>query len=139
MLNHHGCQILLVFTGLLCAMFQLPAFATHELDHRFTIHGTVRDGTRFPGVRLPNQTVVVRDAKTNRELQRGLTDADGKFSLLLHVHNSDVGKRVVLQCGGVSQLLELQFEPGDLSTERQVQIDLVVFSPSTPPGVTRSQ
>ena len=132
-------QILLILTSLLCAVFLVPAFATHERDHRFTIYGTVRDGSRFPGVRLPHQTVVVRDAITNKELQRGLTDADGKFSLVLHVHSSDVGKRVLLQSSGVSKQLTLQFEPGDIATERQAQIDIVVFIHSTPSGVIQTK
>jgi hypothetical protein len=120
-------------------MLLLPAFATHERDHRFTVSGTVRDGTRFPGVRLPNQTVVVRDVKTKKELQRGLTDADGKFSIVLHVHNSDVGKLVLLESGGVAKQLELTFEPDDIATERQAQVDIVVFTRSTPGAATQSK
>lgn len=116
--------VLVILLGVVCL---LPAFAMHERDHRFTIYGTVRDGTRFPGVRLANQTVIVRDVKTKKELQRGLTDADGKFSIVLHVHNSDVGKQVVLESAGVAKQLELKFEPDDLTTERQAQVDIVVF------------
>ncbi len=138
-LSKNGRQILLLLTSLLCAVFLVPAFATHERDHRFTIYGTVRDGSRFPGVRLPNKTVVVRDARTNKELQRGLTDVDGKFSLVLHVHNSDVGKLVLLQSSGVSKQLELQFEPRNIAVERRAQIDIVVFTQSTPNRVIQTK
>lgn len=117
--------VLVILLGVVCL---LPAFAMHERDHRFTIYGTVRDGTRFPGVGLANQAVIVRDVKTKKELQRGLTDADGKFSIVLHVHNSDVGKQVVLESAGVAKQLELKFEPDDLTTERRAQVDIVVFS-----------
>ena len=126
--------VLVILLGVVCL---LPAFAMHERDHRFTLYGTVRDGSRFPGVRLPNQTVVVRDAQTNKELQRGLTDADGKFSIVLHVHNSDVGKRVVLESAGVSKQLALQFEPNDVTTERRAQVDIVVFTRSAPNAATQ--
>lgn len=125
--NDKRCWMLLAFTGLLLAIYVLPAHATHENDHRFTLYGTVRNGATFPGVPLPNQEVVAQDAATQQIMQRGVTDTEGKYTLVLHVHNGDVGKIVLLQSAGQSKQIALQFDPSDLTTVRRAQVDLVVF------------
>lgn len=119
--------ILLTLACLMLAIVVRPAHATHENDHRFTVYGTVRNGASFPGVPLPNRAVTVLDAATQRIMQRGVTDAAGKYSLVLHVHNGDVGKVVLVQSAGISRQITLQFDPGDVTTVRRAQVDLVVF------------
>ena len=108
--------------------FSMPplALATHELDHRFTVHGTVRDGRAFPGRPLTGVEVVVRDSTSGEVLQRGVTDQRGQFSLLLHLHNEDRGKLLTVQCQGVEKTLEFQFDPENHTAERQAKVDLVV-------------
>lgn len=125
-------QILLALISLLFIAYVLPGHATHERDHRFTISGTVRNGASFPGAPLANEEVVAQDAKTKKIMQRGVTDMEGKYSMVLHVHNADVGKLVLLQSAGITKQLVLEFEPSDVSTERRAQIDFVVFPSSTP-------
>ena len=102
------------------------ALATHEIDHRFTVHGTVRDGRTFPGTPLAGVEVLVRDSKTGEVLQRGVTDQRGHFSLILHLHNEDRGKFLAVQCQNAEKTLELQFDPENRTTERQTKVDLVV-------------
>ena len=122
-----GGRILLALSSLMLVLYVLPAHATHENDHRFTVFGTVRDGATFPGRPLPNKEVVVKDVATQQIMQRGTTDTEGKYSLVLHVHNGDVGKIVLLQSAGIAKQLALQFDPSDLTTERRAQVDIVVF------------
>jgi hypothetical protein len=105
-----------------------PAFATHEIDHRFTVHGTVRDGRTFPGRPLAGAEVVVRDSKSGEVLQRGVTDQRGQFSLILHLHNEDRGKFLTVQCQSAEKTLELQFDPDNRTAERQAKVDLVVLA-----------
>jgi hypothetical protein len=105
------------------------ALATHEVEHRFTVYGTVRDGTSFPGKLLVGKEVVIRDVKTKQILQQGMTNQEGHFTLILHVHNEDHGKSITIQTRGSAKTLELQFDPNDITTERQIRVDLVVFSP----------
>jgi hypothetical protein len=103
-----------------------PVLATHEIDHRFTVHGTVRDGRSFPGTLLAGRAVVIRDSKTGQVLQQGVTNQQGQFSLVLHIHNEDRGMLISIQSEGVEKTLELQFDPADNTTERQVRVDLVI-------------
>jgi hypothetical protein len=106
--------------------FIVPVLATHEIDHRFTVHGTVRDGRSFPGALLAGKEVVIRDGKTGQVLKQGVTNQQGQFSLVLHIHNEDRGMLVTIQIEGVEKTLELQFDSADSTTERQARVDLVV-------------
>jgi hypothetical protein len=115
-------SVLLVWSS-----FPIRALATHEVDHRFTVHGTVRDGRAFPGRPLGGKEVVIRDSKNGEILQRGTTDQRGRFSLILHLHNEDQGRLLIVQSQGAEKTLELQFDPNDRTTERQAQVDLVVL------------
>ena len=106
--------------------FMASVLATHEIDHRFTVYGTIRDGRSFPGAPLAGKEVVIRDSKTGQVLQQGVTNQQGQFSLVLHIHNEDRGMRITIQSEGVEKTLELQFDPADNTTERQARVDLVV-------------
>jgi hypothetical protein len=106
--------------------FAPAALATHEVDHRFTVHGTVRDGRSFPGKLLAEKAVIIRDNKTGQILQQGMTNHQGQFTLILHVHNEDKGRSLTVQSEGVEKTLELQFDPNDRAAERQAHIDLIV-------------
>ena len=105
-----------------------PVLATHETDHRFTVHGTVRDGRSFPGTLLAGKDVVIRDSKTGQVLQQGVTNQQGQFSFLLHIHNEDRGMLITIESEGVEKTLEIQFNPEDSTTERQAHVDLIVRS-----------
>jgi hypothetical protein len=106
--------------------FIAPVLATHEIDHRFTVHGTVRDGRSFPGTLLAGKEVMIRDSKTGQVLLQGVTNQQGQFSLVLHIHNEDRGMLITIQSEGAEKSLELQFDPADNTTERQAHVDLVV-------------
>jgi len=112
---------------LVCWSSGLPVvLATHEVDHRFTVSGTVRDGRAFPGTPLTGKEVLVRESQNGQVLQQGVTDQRGQFTLVLHVHNEDLGKLIIVQSQGVEKTLELQFDPNDSTTERRAHVDLVV-------------
>jgi hypothetical protein len=116
-----------LFILLWWSSFMPVALATHEVDHRFTVHGTVRDGRSFPGKLLAEKAVVIRDKKTGQILQQGMTNQQGQFTLLLHVHNEDKGRSLAVQSEGVEKTLELQFDPDNRATERQTHIDLIIM------------
>ncbi len=103
------------------------ALATHEVDHRFIVYGSVRDGSTFPGKPLAGKEVVVRDVKTGKVLQSGVTNRQGQYSLLLHIHNEDLRKLIKIQSQGAEETLELQFDPNDKTKERSERVDLIVF------------
>ena len=103
------------------------ALGTHLIEHRFTVYGAVRDGRSFPGTPLSDKEVIVRFTKTGKVLQRGRTDTQGKFSLVLHVHNEDVGKEITVQSQGLEKSLSLQFDPNDATTERRARVELILL------------
>jgi hypothetical protein len=111
----------------LLSVFPLLALATHEVAHRFTVYGSVREGASFPGKLLSAQQVVVRDAKTGQVLQRGVTNQEGHFRLVLHMHSDDLGREVVVSCQNSRATVKVNFDPNDATTERQARVDLVVF------------
>lgn len=113
-------------TFCLFTLVAFPVFATHLVDHRFTVYGSVRDGTSFPGTPLAGKQVVVRFRESGQELQRGMTDAKGQFSLLLHVHNEDAGKQIIVRSEGVEKSVALQFDPNDTTKERRIRVELII-------------
>ncbi len=62
--------------------------------------------------------MVVRPGKTGHILQRGMTNEQGQYALVLHTHNADHGKLIIIQSQGVEKTLELKFDPDDRTTER---------------------
>ena len=101
--------------------------AIHLVDHRFTVQGTVRDGTSFPGKILTGQQVVVRFADSQQLLSSGVTNEHGEYNLILHVHDADLGKIIVIESQGSQERLTLEFDPNDATNERRARVDLVVF------------
>lgn len=111
----------------LWSVFPGVALATHQADHRFTVYGSVRDGSTFPGKLLSGQPVVVRDATTGEVLQQGTTDQEGRYRLVLHIHNDDLGREVVVSCLNSQATVKLDFDPNNPTAERQERLDLVAF------------
>lgn len=105
--------------------------ATHLVDYRLSVYGTVRDGTSFPGKILAGQPVVARFADSQQPLNSGVTNEQGEYDLLLHVHNADLGKVIVIESQGGQERFTVVFDPSDSTTERRVRVDLVVF-PAAP-------
>ncbi len=116
-----------LFTFCLLGLVIAPVLATHLVDHRFTVRGSVRNGASFPGTPLAGKEVVVRLRESGKELQRGMTDAKGQFSLVLHVHSEDAGKHIIIRSQGVEKSVALQFDPNDTTKERQARVDLIII------------
>ena len=54
------------------------------------------------------------------------TDKNGRYRLVLHVHNEDVYKVFDMRVNNVTRKVRLLFSPHDLQTERGQLVDLVV-------------
>ena len=90
-----------------------PVGAEHEADHRYTVEGYVLGVDQNPLAGVP---VVIRlgdDRST-----RGTTDNSGHYSLRLHVHNADLGKRIAVSAGAHSADVQIAFDPGNTTTSR---------------------
>ncbi len=108
-----------ICTIVLLAALSTPSMATHDVDHRYVITGHVRDAQGAP---LANTRVEVT-LLGGQPAGEGLTDANGRYSIVLHVHNDSIGRRYWVTANGVTHSGEFDFNPGDRTTERGHRID----------------
>jgi hypothetical protein len=107
----------------------LPAWATHEVDHRFVVSGSVRaaDGTPKPDVK-----VVVAHPRTKLS-ESVLTDRNGGYSALLHLHDPDAGDPVTVTAGEETKTIRADFDPKDHHTPRLARVDFGVATQADGP------
>ena len=112
-----------VIAGVLSILFILrPALATHEIDHRFIVWGEVlsSDGKPVPGEAIQ---FTVGD---NTPIGSVLTDERGRYRVVLHVHDQDVGKVFDMTIKGVKTKVKIEFDTTDKVTERGKRVDFTI-------------
>lgn len=94
-------------------------WATHEVEHRFVVSGSVRmdDGTPRPDVK-----VVVAHPKSQLS-ETVFTDRNGEYSALLHLHDRDAGDPVTVTVGDEVKTIKAAYTPGDHHTPRTARVD----------------
>ena len=90
-----------------------PVGAEHEADHRYTVEGYVLAPDQNPLAGVP---VVIR-LGTDRSA-RGITDKSGHYSLRLHVHNAELGKRIRISAGRHKAEIVITFDPANATSPR---------------------
>lgn len=100
-------------------IFAPPVFATHEMDHRFTIYGTVHDDRGDP---VADAKVIVVDPRLD-EGMTAFTDRNGDYEALLHLHNTDLGDEVVITALDQRKTVRAEFDPNDKVTARKARVD----------------
>lgn len=118
-----------VFFGLIGAGALIPsaAWATHEMDHRFTISGHVRDKDGKPVRDVKVQARDLRDQKIDPVTS--YTDGSGFYKLLLHLHNSNAGDPIQISVkderSGLDEVKKMraEFDPADTHAERQTRVE----------------
>jgi hypothetical protein len=118
----------------LLAAVPVAAWATHEADHRFTVEGFVCGSGGRPN---PNVEVVVKDTRVSIGATV-LTDEDGYYKAILHLHNDNLGDPVLVIAGSEEQRIKVQFDPKDLETERRVLVNFGSGCEKTIGGPPRS-
>jgi hypothetical protein len=96
-----------------------PAWATHEVEHRFEVTGTVRAADGAP---RSNLKVVVSHPRSNLS-ETVLTDSGGGYSVLLHLHDKDAGDPVTVTAGDETTTIKADYDPKDHHTRRLVNVD----------------
>ncbi len=94
--------------------------ATHEVDHRYRIFGTVQNSEGKPVV----NTKVKLTGLGGRPLGETNTDKVGGYEFRLHVHNQDLGTRFWVTANGMTGEGRINFDPGNKITERVHRVDL---------------
>ena len=96
--------------------------ATHLVDHRYTVWGEIRYEDNTPAADISVE-LLIKDGAPLGEVQ---TDAEGRYKIVLHVHNEDVYKIFDMRVNNVTRKVRLLFNPSDRNTERGQRIDLIV-------------
>ena len=99
------------------------AWATHEVDHRFVVSGSVRTADGAP---RPDLKVVVAHPRSQLS-ETVFTDRSGEYSALLHLHDQDAGDPVTVTAGDEVKTIKAAYAPGDHHTPRTARVD---FGPS---------
>jgi hypothetical protein len=89
------------------------ALATHEIDHRYYVTGYVLDEKQMP---LSDTDVSI--LMNNQVLGFGKTDADGFYSIRLHLHDPDRGKKLQIKTAAGVADIRVMLTPGDKTTKR---------------------
>ncbi|MBI4714622.1 MAG: hypothetical protein HY760_01525 [Nitrospirae bacterium] len=114
-----GFWVHLVFVLFLAA----PAFATHEVDHRYVIYGHVGDDRGRP---MAGKKVTAIDATT--QLQESTpTDSSRNYEVLLHLHDVNRGDALEVWVEDQKKEGTIEFDPEDKKTDRRHRVD---FGPS---------
>lgn len=104
------------------ALLAATARATHDVHHRYVVWGEVmyEDGTP-----LANETIrlTVKDGTPMGTLD---TDAQGRYRLVLHVHDQDVNKVFDMTVKDVKKTIRLEFDPEDHETERRKKVNFTI-------------
>ena len=95
-------------------------WAEHEVDHRYNIRGYILDKNQQA---ISNQNVQVFDG--SKLLGENKTDSAGFYSLHLHLHNSDKGRKLRLLSGSNEAEIRATFDIDDLSTLREHDANFV--------------
>lgn len=108
------------------------AWATHEMDHRFTISGYVRDKDGKP---VGDVKVLARDLRDQKiDPVTSYADGAGFYKMILHLHNQNAGDPIQVSVkderAGLDEVKKVraEFDPADRHSERQVKVD---FGPGT--------
>ncbi len=94
--------------------------ATHEVDHRYRIFGTVQNADGTPAA----NTRVMLTGLGGRPLGESVTGKSGEYEIRLHVHNQDLGTRFWVSANGMTSEGAISFDPTNKVTERVHRIDL---------------
>ena len=102
--------IIFLFAG---SLFFNNVWADHEPDHRYNIRGYVLDA-KEKGI----DDLTVQAFMEGKLLETSKTNADGYYSLHLHLHNPDLHKSLKLRAGSYEAELKVTFDPKDDTTAR---------------------
>ena len=95
-----------------CLLFT-NAWADHEPDHRYNIRGYVLDAGQ-QGI----DNLTVQAFADGESLGTGETNADGYYSMHLHLHNEDYRRVIKLRAGPYEAELRVTFDPEDTTSAR---------------------
>ena len=100
-----------------------PVFVKTKVEHGFIVYGYVRDKSGKP---IPDLPVTAQPLKPGREAHQDKTNKDGYYEIFLHIHNEDVGTKIVVSAKDAKKEIVANYNPEDKVTKRQAAVDLVI-------------
>jgi len=107
------------FAGVAAILTPGLASATHEVNHRFIVSGTVRTADGAP---RSDVKVVVAHPRTQLS-ETVITDRSGSYSALLHLHDQDAGDSVTVTVGDEVKTIKAAYDPLDHHSPRTAYVD----------------
>jgi hypothetical protein len=95
------------------------AQAMHEVNHRLTIYGSVRDTKGKP---ISDARVIISATRLG-EGTTAFTDRQGYYEATLHIHDADLGEPINVSTGDETKRIAAQFNPQDTTTERRMEVN----------------
>ncbi|MDH5354962.1 MAG: hypothetical protein OEY09_11010 [Gammaproteobacteria bacterium] len=96
------------------------AWAEHEVDHRYNVQGYIL-GSNEQGI--SSQDVLVYDG--DKLVGQSKTDSAGYYSIHLHLHNEDRGRKLKLLSGSNQAEIRVTFDADNLTTLREHKANFV--------------
>jgi hypothetical protein len=103
------------------------ARAMHELDHRLTIYGYVKDAQGKP---VADARVIITATRMG-EGNTAFTDRQGYYESTLHIHDTDLGEPIDVSTGDDTKRISAEFNLQDKTTERRMEVN---FGPVAAPA-----
>jgi hypothetical protein len=119
--------IFLIFILSLVNISPKPAFATHEVDHRFIVSGYVRDAE---GNALKGVDVLLEHKGGQKE--KVTTNSFGYYEALFHLHDDNLGDEITVTVGTEVKKVPITFKAGDKITHRGATADFGAPGKSSP-------
>ena len=106
--------------GVFTFLVLVYAHAAHKPAHRYEVEGFVLDANMKSRV-----DVEVRAKVDDIVIGIDLTDENGFFRLSLHLHNSDLGKQLLINAGKRKATIDIIFDPDDRESRRVSYLNFI--------------
>ena len=115
-------RALVIVVGFAVFVITFPASATHEVDHRYIVHGMVTDAEGDPVV----EERVRLSGGDDTTISEAFTDEHGRYRIVLHVHNDDLGKVFDIVVREDRRKVKILFNTSDRRSERGAEVNFVI-------------
>lgn len=110
----------MVIVAVFLLIFATTAAAEHEADHRYDVRGHVLDAKKKPLSGVP-VTILMGE----QTIGSGRTDSKGYYSVRLHLHDSDIGRILIVRAGDAQAEIRMRAKRGDQATARVHHVNFV--------------
>jgi hypothetical protein len=111
---------LLPLLAVCLALLSDPASAEHEANHRYNVKGFVLDANEQS---LADSTVTIRSG--NSVIGHQKTNSRGYYNIQLHLHDSDLGRRLQVRTAAGEATIRVRFTPDNKATRRVHYANLI--------------